>query len=31
MGMERVREINKQAVRDTMPDMILFMDLDVDV
>jgi dTMP kinase len=29
--MERVREINKQAVRDTMPDMILFMDLDVDV
>jgi len=30
MGMERAREINKQAVRDTMPDMILFMDLDVD-
>jgi len=30
LGMDRVREINKQAVRDTMPDMILFMDLDVD-
>ncbi len=30
MGMDRVREINQQAVRDTMPDVILFMDLDVD-
>lgn len=30
MGMERVREINKEAVKNTMPDMILFMDLDVD-
>lgn len=31
MWMERVREVNKEAVRNTMPDMILFMDLDVDV
>ena len=31
MWFERVWEINKQAVRDTMPDMILFMDLDVDI
>jgi len=31
MWMKRVWEVNKQAVRDTMPDMILFMDLDVDV
>lgn len=30
MGMQRVRDINKEAVKNTMPDMILFMDLDVD-
>jgi thymidylate kinase len=30
LGIERVWEINKEAVQDYMPDMILFMDLDVE-
>jgi len=30
MWMDRVWEVNKEAVKETMPDMILFMDLDVD-
>ena len=31
LGMQRVRDINAWAVQDTFPDMILFLDLDVDI